>query len=379
MYALGVRDVQIGLILSLGMVFQVAASILGGIVTDKLGRRLTTLIFDTLSWSVPTLIWAFARNFWWFMAAAVLNSFWQITNNSWNCLLVEDCEESALVKIYTWVHISGLVAVFFAPISSFFVERNAMVPTVRILFFITFVSMTLKFIILFFSTTETGMGRQRIEETRNTSLLQMLREYKGVVLSIRETPHTVFLIGFLVLYNIGSIVTTNFFGLYTTRNLGIPEYMLAVFPMVRAVIILSIMLLLQDRLSRASFRTMMLTGLGLFVLANILLLTAPEGNVLYLFFYVLFEAVAYALTIPRRDSMLVWFVDRKERARVNSVIYVLMIGFSIPFGWLSGYLSSINRILPFLMNILLYSLCFVMIHRSPVVQSHEHTRSRGIV
>jgi hypothetical protein len=29
-------------------------------VTDRLGRRRTSLIFDLLSWSLPTLIWAFA-------------------------------------------------------------------------------------------------------------------------------------------------------------------------------------------------------------------------------------------------------------------------------------------------------------------------------
>ncbi|MDC7242372.1 MAG: MFS transporter, partial [Spirochaetales bacterium] len=99
MYALGVLDTQIGLLLSIGMVFQVGAAILGGIVTDKLGRRLTTIIFDTLSWSIPALIWAFAQNFWWFLAATMFNSLWQITNNSWNCLLVEDCDESIMVNV----------------------------------------------------------------------------------------------------------------------------------------------------------------------------------------------------------------------------------------------------------------------------------------
>ena len=53
MYALGIRDAQIGFLLSIGMVFQVAASFAGGVITDKLGRRLTTVIFDITSWSIP--------------------------------------------------------------------------------------------------------------------------------------------------------------------------------------------------------------------------------------------------------------------------------------------------------------------------------------
>ncbi len=59
MYSLGVKDAQIGLIASMGMVMQILCSLLGGVITDKLGRRLTTLIFDLISWGGATLVWAF--------------------------------------------------------------------------------------------------------------------------------------------------------------------------------------------------------------------------------------------------------------------------------------------------------------------------------
>ena len=49
-------------------------ALLSGVITDKLGRRLTTLIFDILSWSVPALISAIAQNFWYFLIAGVINS-----------------------------------------------------------------------------------------------------------------------------------------------------------------------------------------------------------------------------------------------------------------------------------------------------------------
>ncbi|MBF9014685.1 MULTISPECIES: MFS transporter [unclassified Oceanispirochaeta] len=364
MYAMGVFDAQIGLLLSIGMIFQVIAAIVGGIVTDKLGRRLTTIIFDTISWSIPALLWAFAQNFWWFFAAVIFNSAWQITNNSWNCLLVEDCDESLLVNVYTWVHIAGLIAVFFAPISAFFVEHYTMVKTVRVLYLITFVSMTLKFIILYRWTSETEMGIQRKRETASIPMKRMLLDYRHVLTQIMKTPHTLYLIAFLVFFNIGSLVTTNFFGLYITKNLDIPEHFLAVFPMIRAAIILVFMLFLQDRFNRYSFKIMMALGLFLYFLANLLLIAAPEENLIYLFIYAAVEAIAFTLVNPRRDSMLVWFVDKEERARVNGVIYVLMIGFSIPFGWISGLLSSWNRVLPFILNMAVYLFCVIMILRS---------------
>src|SRR5690554_5436652 len=105
MSALGVTESGIGLIASLGMVFQIVFALVGGIVTDKLGRKRATLIFDVLSWSIPCLVWAMAQSFVWFAVAAMINSMWRITMNSWSCLLVEDCDEKLLVDVHSWVHI----------------------------------------------------------------------------------------------------------------------------------------------------------------------------------------------------------------------------------------------------------------------------------
>ncbi|MFN2234222.1 MAG: MFS transporter, partial [Anaerolineales bacterium] len=62
MLALGVSDVQIGMIASLGLLIQPVFALLSGALTDKYGRRLITLVSDILSWSIPCLIWAVAQD-----------------------------------------------------------------------------------------------------------------------------------------------------------------------------------------------------------------------------------------------------------------------------------------------------------------------------
>ena len=37
-----------------------------GVITDKLGRRLATAIFDVLAWVIPCIIWASAQSYWYF-------------------------------------------------------------------------------------------------------------------------------------------------------------------------------------------------------------------------------------------------------------------------------------------------------------------------
>ncbi len=371
MYALGVNDTQIGLILTIGMCFQVLAALFGGVITDKFGRRMTTIIFDTISWSLPCLIWAFAQDFWWFLAAAICNSLFQITNVSWTCLFVEDCEPRAMVNIFTWVQVTGLISVFFAPIATLLVDQFSMVTAVRWIYFFSFISMTAKFVILFVKGTETEQGYKRMAETTNTSLFQLFIGYKDVLKKMLHSPAMMFVVIFMVLNNIYTMVTSTFFGLYITQNLGIPESLVAMFPMLRAGVMLLFILLIQHIFNRMKYRPVMLMGLGLYIISHVILLLAPPENLAMVWGYTLAEAFAFALVTPRKDSLSALFIDKEERSRAYGLLYVIIIACSAPFGWLVGWLSSVNRMLPFALNILVFGVCMLLIVCSKTLRSHD--------
>ena len=100
MYTQGITDVQIGLILSVTMAVQVLFSFLGGILSDKLGRKFTTMMGDFFGWGLACLVWAVSNNFWLFLAAAILNCFEQINQTAWYCLLIEDAWNLYLGKYW---------------------------------------------------------------------------------------------------------------------------------------------------------------------------------------------------------------------------------------------------------------------------------------
>ena len=77
--------------------------------------------------------------------AAVINSLWRITHNSWLCLLVEDTEPSLLIDVWSLIYIAGLLAAFFSPLTSLFIAQFTLVPTMRGLYLLAFVMMTTKF------------------------------------------------------------------------------------------------------------------------------------------------------------------------------------------------------------------------------------------
>lgn len=371
MAALGLSDYRIGLVAAGGTFFQMFGALFGGVITDKLGRRRTTFLFDVISWSIPSLIWMFAQNFWWFFAAIIFNSMWQVTDNAWSCLLVEDCDQKKLVDVYTWVSVSGLLAVFFAPLSGFLVNTFSLVPAVRILYFVTFVMMTTKFVILYTCCTETEQGKKRLEETRHTSMSTMLGGYGAVFLKLVKNPATLVVLSLKILLSISQMVNTNFFGLYITRGLGIPTAMIALFPMVRAVVMLIFIFTVQHIINVMKFRPVMLAGGIFYFLANLLLLLTTQESLWMLLIYLLMDAFSWALLIPRQDSLMVVFVDESERARTLGLIFVITLAFTAPFGIIVGKLSEMNIRFPFVLNTVLFLILVSVVLLSPVLKAYD--------
>lgn len=353
MLALGVKDYQIGIIISLGMIFQIAFSLLGGIITDKLGRRFTTFIFDIIAWSIPCLIWSFSRSFTWFLIAAIFNSVFRITANSWNCLLVEDAEKKNIVKIYTWVYISGLGAAFFSPLTKIFISKYSLIPTVSVIYLLAFIIMTTKFIVLFITSKETNQGKIRIEETKNTSFIEMLKGYSDVIKIIFKKKETLFTLSIMLIMSIVSLVNNSFWSIIVTEKIHINPENIGFFPFIRSSIMLFFFFIIIPKINVRRFKKPLIIGFLCFVTSQILLILTPDKGYVILIISIFLEACSLSFINPLLDSMQVIMVDIGERARIIAVLYVVVIALSSPFGYIAGALSTIDRRLPFIMNSIL--------------------------
>jgi MFS family permease len=354
MLALGVSDRQIGIVISIGMAFQMVFALLGGIITDKLGRKRTTFIFDLIGWSIPCIIWAIAKNFTYFAVAAVINSAWRVTGNSWMCLLVEDCDQDQLMSIFSWVNISGLLSAFFAPIAGLFVARYTLIPTVRALYIFSFIMMTLKFIILNIHAVETKQGMVRMKETKDESIFVMLGQYGSVLKSILRAPKTVLTLGIMAIMSISNMITGSFWSIIVTERLHIPAENIGIFSVIRSIVMLVLYFGLMPRINMLRFKKPMLIGFCIFIASQLILVTSPAGSYIVISASTILEALSLALINPMVDSMSVINVEPKERARIMAVLYVIVILVSSPFGWIAGTLSELNRTLPFIMNMVLF-------------------------
>ena len=353
MAALGMDPLEIGITATVFTISQMIWSLLGGPLTDKFGRRLCTLIFDVLCWSVPALLWMFAQDEKWFFAAALFNGMIRVTENSWTLLFVEEAPENKLVHLYSLSSIAGMLAAFITPLSYFFVERYSLVPTMRFLYGLTFVLMTVKFVLLYFITHETAVGKRRQEECRGRSLFSHLLDSRHVLISMLKNRRIMLTVALLACFGAFRSVNDSFWSLYIIQKLGVDEKYISLFSMLRNLVLMAGFFLFTPRLNVRGFIKPVLMAFSGLAAVQAMLFFLKGGSYPLLALGVVVEALSLSVLSPLTASLQVVNVDKEERARMNGLLLAMCLFITSPAGVIAGAMSQIDRALPFVLTFVL--------------------------
>jgi MFS family permease len=379
MIAIGLVDEQVGLITSVYMVSQVLFAFLSGPITDKLGRRKTTALFDFLAWSVPCLIWMRADHFWFFFVAALFNGMVKVSTNSWDCLLIEDAEKGMITRIYSLVIVCGQLSALFAPIASLLVSRLTLVPAIRILYINAFVVMTTKLIVLYCSSRETATGVTRLRETKGKSLFSLIGGYGAVLKIMAKSPGTGYSLLITAVVGAVGMINTTFWQVIVSKKLLVADSLLPLFPMLRSLLALLFFFTVIPRLTRRTLRKPLLLGFAGYVIGQSLLIVTPPGRWLMypmLCVSLMFDGFGAGILAMLAESLVALHVNAQERARVMALQHMIIMGATAPFGWIGGVLSGVSRSLPFALNIALLTVGIVATLRYYAKHPQDNTAGR---
>jgi MFS family permease len=354
MIALGISDTSIGFIATVYMLSQVVFALLSGPITDKLGRRKTTALFDFIAWCIPCLIWWRAENFWFFLVAALFNGAMKVPTNSWDCLLVEDAEKSQITHIYSLVIMCGQLSALFAPLSAILVSRLTLVPAIRILYINAFVVMSIKIGLLYAFSHETGTGMRRMQETAGKSIFDLLAGYGGVVRIIGRSPGTIFSLTITALVGAVGMINTTFWQVIASQKLLIPDTLLPFFPMFRSLIAIVFFWTVIPHLTTKTLKLPLLAGFASYLAGQTLLLLTPVAGLArypVICVSLLFDGFGAGILAMLAESLVALHVNKAERARVMAIQHTIIMFATAPFGWIGGVLSGISRNLPFVLTI----------------------------
>jgi len=379
MLAIGLNDSQVGLVATIYMLSQVVFAFLSGPVTDKLGRRKATAIFDFIAWCVPCLIWWRAEGLWFFIVAALFNGTMQIPTNAWDCLLIEDAEKKQITGITSLVVAAAQLSVLFAPISAILFSRFTLVPAIRILYLNAFVVMTLKLILLYVFSRETKMGMIRLEESRGKSIFSLVAGYGGVLKIIGKSRGTIFALVITTLVWIVGLINTTFWQVIVSKKLLVPDALLPLFPILKSAIVIVLLFLVAPHVTKEFLKLPLLTGFACYFTGQTLLILAPaHGPAKYIVLCIslIFDSFGYGYLFMLAKSLAAFHINPAERARVQAIMNLIIMAATAPFGWIGGILSDISRTLPFVLNLgfLITGFCVTMVYykRNPQLSDVHH-------
>ncbi|WDC84760.1 MFS transporter [Caloramator sp. mosi_1] len=246
---LNVTEVQMGFLNSLAATLAVITSFIAGPITDRFGRKRTTLVFDLICWSMTMFVWAISQNYWYFLLAVVLNSFNKISYISWTCLSIEDTEEDKRVYFFSLIMIINLASGIFAPLAGILVEKIGVVNAMRLIYGLGCISMTAMFFIRNKFVKETGIGKRMMKEHSEFSVKDKIRDYKEAIVYFYNSKVTL-LMFFILLIGQLQMSFLYFQSVYLKDIIGIKESLTSIVPGISAVVNLMVYFVFMDKLRR---------------------------------------------------------------------------------------------------------------------------------
>lgn len=371
----GLSKIEIGSLQTIFMICQVLIGLFAGALADKYGRKKTTVFGDFFGWSVAMLVFAVSNSYPLFILAYFLNSFEQINQTSWVCLLVEDAKDRDILNIHNWVTIGGMVSVIFAPLSGIFISQFSIVHVLRVLYVVFSINMFFKSYITLKYCTETQIGMMKMAENRKNSLFSMVKKNYSLPALKSFFTHSAKVKVLLIqaIYGAARMIMVTFTNIYAKEQLHVPESFLSFVPIISTGVMIIFMFGLQDKIKK--IKIPMMAGTIVYILSQCMLILIPKNHLFLFVLYTVVEAACFALVFPRKSSLETFSLDKHDRARELALLTTLTLVLTSPFGYIAGILSELNPIAPFLLNIGLFILGFLVLTKVKEPDPYEKAKA----
>ncbi len=370
MLALGLSNEQVGLINAISMIVGVVLSLFAGWVTDRLGRRRTTLICDLISWAMAAALWALAQNFAWFVAAAVANSFLRIISVSWNCCVVEGTPPEHRLNVFWWLNIIGTLSAFFTPLMALFMgagDKAGLIAAMRIVLGVSAVLYAVSFLVRHRYLRESDIGVARMQASRGTSPLQALVEYPKLFARVLSNPLLLCFLLIRTLFFVHNGIKGTYLSVAVVQGMGFGQETIGFINLGAGLVMLASQFLLLPRLQTLSPRKPLMISLAALGLSFLLLVLAPARSVVSLLIYIVVSSGGVLVTGMLVDTLTANAMPDHDRSALLGVISILIVGISAPFQYLCGWLADLPGLgprLPMLTIVALFAVCMVLLSGS---------------
>ncbi|WP_424951734.1 MFS transporter [Deinococcus sp.] len=335
MRGVGLTSTQIGLLGSLTLAFSFLFQMLAAPITNRAGRKRTTLVGDLISWTLPMFVWAFAQSFTAFVLAAILSAAGRIVSVSWSLLVIEDVDPPQRPRVFGILNLIVTGCGLLTPLVGLLMSHYGVTPTLRGVYFLGGVGMTAMFFWRNAITDETASGVAAMRRVRELSAWESLRHTAEVVGNLHQFPG---LIGVSVFYAL--TVFTEQLGLFQIlflrEALHFGVQALSYVPVVAAVVTGLLYVLALPRLAGLPVVRTLVLSRAAGLIGTGLLLLVPAGHLGGMLAVVGLLGGATFLTQTYRDAALFARLPGTGTADLYSAVQTLTMLCSVPAAALAG-------------------------------------------
>ncbi len=354
----GVTDQQLGWLIAIGCFSAVVFSLFSGTITDFLGRKRTTFIFDFLAWPLSLLIYLLGNNFWWFALATLCNGAAKVTAVSWNLILIEDAAPQEQIAAFNLVNTINISFGLLTPVSGLIVNYLGIVKAEKILLGIAVVSMSLMTLIrnLYYQESKVGQEIMAERRTRSGKVYFQIPDYQVLWNTLKIKPKLMLCLIVVVIFNIYLPIGTYnslYYAPYLTEVLQLEKSSIAIFGWINALIMFLVFVVLIPRLMKQRANQSILVGLSLQALAMLGFMLIPAGRFWLTIFLVAVFAFGFGISKSFIDNFIVMTTTDKERSGIFALNSTIIAIISVPLGLASGYLYQLQPSLIYLISLIM--------------------------
>jgi DHA1 family tetracycline resistance protein-like MFS transporter len=361
MRGLGLTEPEVGLTLSIASASSMIIGLIGAPIADRLGRKKTCTVFGIITWSIPTLIWALARDFRYFVVAGIINGFVGIVSPSYNCLLIEDTPPESRLSVFAALHLVSMLPGFFLPLSGVFVRNMGVVPATRMFYFAACIIMTAFFLIRNRYLTESHVGTQRIAATQGHGFKDSLIGYVEVIGKLFNNHAALVILIVNALMFLRDSIIASMQQIYIVENLRIDPVYVGIIPAVSATaqLLALLFILTRPRDDRTEAR-LLIVALSLLILGVLVFILTPEGCLGQVLISGVLTALGASLAGPTLSTALNNALADEDRVRVLSLSNVIQNLVRMGGTASSGFLYRSRPVIPFIVALGLSVTCLMI-------------------
>ncbi len=341
MAGVGLSSTEIGVIGSVALLTSFVFQLIAAPITNRFGRKRTTLIGDLLSWTLPMFVWAFANSFAAFLIAALLAAVGSIVSVSWSLLVIEDVEGESRARVFGILGVIVAICGMLTPIIGALIAQWGVVPTLRVYYVLGGIGMTVMFLWRNAITSETQNGAAAMLEHKDLHPISSLQRNLTALIALRRTPGLPWVVAFYVATLFLEQMSL-FQILFLEQTLGFKADILSFVPFIVAIVSIVMYGFAGRLLSNLSAERALVYARVAGLVGSVMLLLIPRESLLPLLVTVAVLASASYLTQTLRSTVLFNRLPQSGAAEAYSGVQALTMLFGVPAAAIAGALFALE-------------------------------------